>query len=434
MPKFGKEMRENEFTLKEGVTFINHGGYGAVPRRVQEAQKRMMDEMNSFPDLWFRRNLRLTRDEAGKCIAEIRSSNTDDLISVQKETTDLMLLGNRRQKQEEARKCVAEFVNSDPDDLVFVQNATTGVNSVLKSLKLEPGDIILCTDNSYNAVKNTCENIGQVTSQKDVRTDYLALKFPIKTEDEVIEMYREYFKTNPTVRIAVMDHITSPSAIRMPIEKLIPLCREFGVLSMIDGAHAPGHIPLNIRELDADFYAGNLHKWLYAPRGCALLYVKKEHQGWVKPVVTSHGHKTSFQHDFFCQGTRDETPFCVAPEAIKFYNAIGGYEVIREYLDDLLCKATDLLTSSWKTEKLPIPKSMEAPFMRMIQVPKLEGLSTIADGERRIIENMLNHGIICTLSYVGGKVYCRISANIYNTEEDYQKLCQLILNQMEKNK
>ncbi|CAG2234078.1 unnamed protein product [Mytilus edulis] len=154
------------------------------------------------------------------------------------------------------------------DDLVFVQNATTGVNTILKSLKFDKGDAILCTDNTYAAIKNTCNATSELPGAKDAmpsnqqtvpvsqfaREEYIDLKFPIGHEDEVVEMFGNISKNNPKVKLAVIDHITSPSAIRMPIEKLIPLCKEFGVLSLIDGAHAPGQIPLNLKELDADFY------------------------------------------------------------------------------------------------------------------------------------------------------------------------------------
>ncbi|XP_052092722.1 uncharacterized protein LOC127729107 isoform X2 [Mytilus californianus] len=388
MPDFGKEMREKEFDLKDGVTFINHGSFGVVPLRVQEAQIRVLYEINSFPDLWFRIN--------------------------------------RRIKQDESLRLIAEFVNTEADDLVFVQNATTGVNTVLKSFKFDKGDVILCTDNTYAAIKNTCSATAELPGVKDICVEYIDLKFPIVNEDEVVEMFREYFKNNPTVKLAVIDHITSPSAIRMPIEKLIPLCKEFGVLSLIDGAHAPGQIPLNLKELDADFYTGNFHKWLYTPRGCAILYVKRTHQDWVRPLVTSHGHKTTFQNDFFEQGTRDDSPYCVVPDALTFYKDIGGYDKIYGYVDDLLNKATNMLTTSWKTEKLQIPRSMEAPFMRMVRLPKLKGLSSGDECENRIKDNILRHNIVCQISSVHGIAYCRLSANIYNTDEDYQVLCEFI--------
>ncbi|CAC5373933.1 EGT2 [Mytilus coruscus] len=392
MPDFGKEMREKEFDLKDGVTFINHGSYGVVPLRVQEAQNRVLYEINSFPDLWFRIN--------------------------------------RRIKQDESLRLIAEFVNTETDDLVFVQNATTGVNTVLKSFKFDKGDVILCTDNTYAAIKNTCSATAELPGAKDIRVEYIDLKFPIVNEDEVVEMFREYFKNNPTVKLAVIDHITSPSAIRMPIEKLIPLCKEFGVLSLIDGAHAPGQIPLNLKELDADFYTGNFHKWLYTPRGCAILYVKRAHQDWVRPLVTSHGHKTTFQNDFFEQGTRDDSPYCVAPDALTFYKDIGGYDKIYGYVDDLLNKATNMLTTSWKTEKLQIPRSMEAPFMRMVRLPKLKGLSSGTDSNQYIVDTILKYRIVVATVFIDDDFYCRLSANIYNTILDYQALCHVHCNRM----
>lgn len=393
IPTFGNEIKKTEFTLKDGVVFVNHGSYGVVPKRVQQAQDRIIGKMREHPDLWWRHNLRLNI--------------------------------------EESRKCVAEFVQADTDDIVFLQNATSGICSVLRSLTFESGDIILCTDNAYQSVKYASEFIREYSNDKDVRVEYLTLKFPINNENDVIELYREFFKNKQNIKLAIIDHITSPSAIVMPVNKLVELCRENGILSLIDGAHAPGQIPLNLRQLKADFYIGNLHKWLYAPKGCAILYIKKEHKDYIKPLAISHGYKKGILTDFFHQGTRDDSAYCVAPAAIQFYNDIGGYEKIHSYADKLLREAVKLLTDAWGTEKLEIPDSMEAPFMRMIKLPKLNlfaGLSTFDEIEPILIDHLVNQNISAQYTCVDGDICIRISANVYNSLEDYQKLADFICN------
>ncbi|XP_071130960.1 uncharacterized protein [Mytilus edulis] len=385
---FGKEMREKGFTLKEGITFVNHGAFGAVPKQVQEAQRRLMDDMYELPDLW----------------------------------------GNKTEskKLEEATTALAGFVKADSDDFVFVQNTTTGVNTVLKSLKLNPDDIILYTDMAYCAIQYTCEELVKHSESKGVKTHALSFEFPIKSENDVIESFRSYFSKNKNVKIAIIEHISSPLSVRLPIEKLIPLCKEYGVLSLIDGAHALGQIPLNLRELNADFYTENLHKWFYCPRGCGFLYMKKIHKDWVKPLVTSFRYFEGFHNMFHTQGTRDTSVFCVVPEAIKFYSDIGGYEKIHNYAAPLLEKAASMLTSAWKTNTLNIPKSMEPPFMRLVQLPQQKEQLTDEGKQNKIVDNIIRNKIAIYPVIFGEHTYLRITANIYNTEEDYKKLCQII--------
>lgn len=388
--EFGKQIRTTAFALAEHMTFTNHGAFGAVPRCVKDSQKRLIDEMDASPSLWFRKTSKLKLDEA--------------------------------------RTCIAEFISADPDDVVFVQNITKGVNSVMGSLILGQDDIILCNNHNYTSVKNVCSRLSHL---KGVHIVSLQIHFPIHNEDDVVEMYRQYFLNNKNVKIAMLDHISCSSAIKWPIEKLIPLCREFGVLSLVDGAHAPGQIPLNLKDLDPDFYMGNLHKWLFCPRGCAILYVKKKHQGWVKPALLGLSYNSSFQKDFLDQGCCDETPFCVVPEAIQFYKEIGGYEKIKAYVSPLLNKVVNEMVAQYGTEKLAIPESMEAPFMKMIRLPSID----IIDEQKTYSEDELDilmaqfierFKIDASFSFVEGKAYHRCHCNVYNTKDDYIKMMKAI--------
>lgn len=384
IPKFGEDMKRQEFTLRKDVTYVNHGALGAVPRRVQEEEKRILDEIYKYPDLFHYEQVKVKLDNG--------------------------------------RQSIAEFIHADPEDVVLVQNTSTGINTVLKSMRWKPGDILLGTNLNYCSAVCASEAATKAYNVKDVTTEYLQIKFPIESENEIVDMYKEYFKRKQ-VKLAVIDHATSVSACKMPIHKLIPLCKEYGVLTLIDGAHAPGQLQLNMKELDPDFYTGSLNKWLYTPAGCAILYIKKEHQSWVKPLVTAESWIPGIQ-----------SPYCVIPEAIKFHSDIGGCKKLQEHAAKLLNEATELLTSSWKTEKLQMPKSMEAPYMRLAMLPKLRdhsGLATFDEVEKLMKDHIVNHRFSVKYTSMDDNIYIRLSTNVYNTREDYHNYCRFICDQME---
>ncbi|XP_069131369.1 uncharacterized protein [Argopecten irradians] len=385
--RFGEEIKEKEFCMRKGATFINHGSYGMVPRRVKELQKRYLYVTDEHPDDWFQR-----RGE---------------------------------QLWIEARDVAAKFVNSDTDELFLVQNATTGVNTILKALKLKETEAVMITNNTYRAVQNTACHIS--TGGGGAKLHMMEIHFPIKSEDEVVQQYINFLDEHPDVKIAMIDHITSASALRLPIKKIIKVCRDHNVLSMIDGAHAPGQVPLDMKDIEPDFYTGNFHKWLYTPRGCALLYIKKEHQKWACPLVTSTNHNKSMALQFFMQGTRDDCPYFCLPEALRFYNGIGGMETIIRYCSDLLDEAANKMVKEWGTHKLPVPKEMEAPCMRLIKLPKLTGYSPTTNDALRLFADIYSRFNIQVVTICGyGDMYVRISANVYNTASDYDKLIAAI--------
>ncbi|XP_060085061.1 uncharacterized protein LOC132564424 [Ylistrum balloti] len=387
LPPFGQEMREKEFCMRKGSMFLNHGSFGTVPKRVKDIQKRYIDKMDDHPDDWFRRNN----------------------------------LG----KWKEGRDAIAAFVNADSEDVVLVQNATTGVNTVLKSINFKENDAILATDNTYPAIQFTCEHAKAANSGSQYYK--MDINYPIISEDDVVEQYRQFLSSHPHVRLAVIDHITSSTAVVMPIKKIIKLCREHDVMSMIDGAHAPGQVPIDLKDLDPDFYTGNLHKWAYTPRGCALLYVRREHHAWIRPLVTSWYYLKEFTMEFFMQGTRDDCAYVTVTDALKFYEDLGGMTAITGYNSSLLDLVTDRMVTEWGTGKLPIPRDMEAPCMKMIRLPHMDLYDvTTAEAYRLMDDLFYEHDIQVQIFCVLDNLYVRLSANVYNHTEEYSLFINLI--------
>jgi isopenicillin-N epimerase len=254
-----------EFLLDRDLTFLNHGSYGACPAPVFERYQELQRELERNPvDFLARRFAELTG---------------------------------------EARAALAAFVGARPDDLVFVPNATAGLNAVIRSLRLEPGDEVLTTRHEYGAVVRTWEFAGA----------RLVYAEPEQLADAI----------GPRTRAVSVSHITSPTALVLPVAEICAAAREAGVLSIVDGAHAPGQIPLDLEALGADVYAGNCHKWLCAPKGAGFLWARPEHQRWIEPLVVSWGYgaETAFAERHGWQGTRDPAAALSVPAAIEAHRS-----------------------------------------------------------------------------------------------------------------
>ncbi|XP_031569052.1 putative L-cysteine desulfhydrase 1 [Actinia tenebrosa] len=389
---FGKHLRNTEFTLDAYATFVNHGSFGTVPRVVQEAQQRLKDEMEQCPGSWF--------------------------------------FYKARPMWNKSITAIAKFVNADPKNLVFVLNATTGVNTVLKSLDLPEGQGIVVTNQTYGAIYKTAQDV--CLSKK---CNLVVLNITFQTSDldgsvefyaaDIVEQYRKVLKENPNIKLAIVDYITSASAMKMPVSKIIQVCHEFGVMVLVDGAHAPGQVPLELESLNADFFVGNLHKWMFTPRGSAILWVHPKYQDTINPLVVSWNQDLGFQDKFFMQGTQDQTSYLVIDSASKFYYELGGMNAITGYNKCLASWASLMLATEWKTEVLPIPESMRAPFMASIRLP-LEftaAYGTSCQSEFMIRRDLFQrYRVLTAVCCIQSSLWCRISANVYNTKEDYMKL------------
>lgn len=278
------------WALDPEVTFLNHGSYGACPIEVLAVQREWRDRLEQQPVKF------MSRDLHG-------------------------LLAH-------ARRAVAAFVGADPDDLAFVTNATGGVNAVLRSLEFEPGDEILTTDHEYNAILNVARHVA---ARDRARMVVARLPFPATSPDDVVEGI--IASTSDRTRLAVISHVTSPTALVFPIARIVAELRERGIDTLVDGAHAPGMVPLELETLGAAYYSANLHKWVCAPKGAAFLHVRRDRQAVVRPTTISHGANAPeprgprFRTEFDWQGTLDPTAWLAAPKAIELVGGLvdGGW-------------------------------------------------------------------------------------------------------------
>jgi isopenicillin-N epimerase len=248
---------------------------------------------------------------------------------------------------DEARAQLAEFVGADPQDLAFLPNATAGVNTVLRSLPLRAGDEILSTDHEYNA----CLNAARFAAESSgARLVIARLPFPLSFPGQVLEAILD--AVTPRTRIALISHITSPTALIFPIRELVAELASRGIETLVDGAHAVGMVPLSLRDVGATYYAGNCHKWLCGPKGSGFLYVRRERQRDVRPLWISHGansprsDRSRFLLEFDWTGTVDPTPSLAIPAAIRYLGSLrpGGWPEIMESNRRLCQEAREILS------------------------------------------------------------------------------------------
>jgi isopenicillin-N epimerase len=300
------------WSLDPGVTFLNHGSFGATPVPVLAAQQAWRQRLEAEP------------------------------VRFMVETAEPEL--------ERARTALGAFLGADPDDLAFTPNATTGCNTVLRSLRFRPGDELLTTEHEYNAVKNAMQFVAD---RDGARVVFAAVPFPLRSAADVIGPILA--AVTPRTRLAVLDHVTSATGLVFPIRDLVAELHRHGVETLVDGAHAPGMVDVELDELGAGYYAGNLHKWVCAPKGTAFLWVRRDLQGAIRPLSISHGanseraDRTRFRLEFDWQGTVDPSAWLSVPAALEFGDSLiaGGWPALRARNHalalqgrDLLCKAT----------------------------------------------------------------------------------------------
>ncbi|WP_224244013.1 aminotransferase class V-fold PLP-dependent enzyme [Hyalangium gracile] len=281
------------WSLDPDIVFLNHGSFGACPTEVLQAQAEVRARLEAEPVRFFVRELEPLLDEA--------------------------------------RSALAAFVDADPETVAFVPNATAGVNTVLRSLRLSPGDELLTTNQEYNASRNALDWVAGLAGAKVVVAQ---LPWPVPSPRAVVDAVLEHVTSR--TRLLLVDHISSQTALVMPLKELVGLLRQEGVETLVDGAHGPGQVPLSLCELGAGYYTGNCHKWLCAPKGAAFLHVRKDLQAGIKPLSVSHGHnskrqdRSRFRLDFDWTGTDDPSAALCIPHALRFMGGLlpGGWPAL----------------------------------------------------------------------------------------------------------
>ncbi len=305
------------WSLGPAVTFLNHGSFGSCPLRVLEFQRDVRERMERQPVKFFVRDL-------------------EELLDW-------------------ARVRLAKFLGGKAENLVFVPNATSGVNAVLRSLTFEPGDELLVTDHEYNACRNALDYVAQRTGAKVV---VAKIPFPLASAEEIIEavMGAVTWRT----RLALLDHVTSQTGLVMPIEFLVRELNAHNVDTLVDGAHAPGMVPLDLHALNAAYYTGNCHKWICAPKGAGFLHVRADRQERVRPLVISHGansqrtDRSRFLIEFGWMGTSDPSAALSVPKAIEVVRSMrpGGWKEVMTDNRDLALAARRVLCDALQ---IPLP-------------------------------------------------------------------------------
>jgi isopenicillin-N epimerase len=380
---------QRHWLLDRNVTFINHASFGACPRPLLEVQAKLRSQLENEPLRFFGREWEPLLDNS--------------------------------------RIGLASFVGCEAQDLVFVPNATTGVNAVLRSLKFAPNDELLTTSHEYNACRNALSFVASCTNARVVVAD---IPFPIESPEQVVKAVID--KVSSQTRLVLLDHVTSQTGLIFPIQQLIKELQARGIDVLVDGAHAPGMLPLNLNEIGATYYTGNCHKWLCAPKGAAFLYVKRDKQPIIRPLTISHGanstltHKSRFQLEFDWMGTDDPTAYMCVGEAIQFMGSLlpGGWNELMQRNHDLvmqgrqvICKLLDIAA--------PCPESMIGS-MATLTVPKILDKYTYMSLHDELFDK---YGIeVQVVPWQGeSKLLVRIAAQIYNSIEHYNCLAEALL-------
>jgi isopenicillin-N epimerase len=376
--------------LEAGLTYLNHGTVGVTPRRVLEAQQKIRDDIERNPSRYLLREL-------------------SEIV--------VGLPTGRQPRLREAANAVGEFLGVPGDDLAFVDNTTTGANAILRSLEFEPGDEIVVSDFGYGGVTRAVMFAAR-TQGAIVRT--ASMPYPITSADEIVSAF--VAAIGPRTRLAVVDHITSGSALILPLREIAAVCRTRGVAVLADGAHAPGAVGLDIPSLGVDWYVGNLHKWLWVPRSSAILWTSPARQQALHGAIISWGLDCGFHAEFDLPGTRDPSPHLSAPAAIEFMRELG-VDAVRDYNHALAWNGARLLADRWGTD-FATPESFIGT-MATVALPA--GLGTSEDDASKVRDALLyDSRIEVQLHAFRGSLYARICGQIYNEMSDVERLADAV--------
>ena len=380
------------WALNPSIVFLNHGSFGACPKAVMDHQFQLRKELESDP-------------------IQFLDVKAKELWS-------------------DSIQILSEFINADKEGLTFVPNATSGVNTVLRSLDLKPNDEILVPDHSYQACWNA---VDFVTKRAGAKTAVVPIEFPIESPEQVTKAILS--NVTKRTKLALIDTVTSPTGIRLPFEQIVSELQSRGVDVLLDAAHGPGIVNLDLKNLKPAYATGNAHKWLCTPKGAAFLYIREDKREEIHPLTISHGASVGgtinekIRLEFDWTGTQDITPWLCIPKSIEFVGGLmkGGWSDIMERNRVLAVKARDILLDVLQTPKL-CPDSM------------IVGLSAVAlPGEGVATKSVLEPDPLHTLLYEKYKIqvpvfgwphhnrrYLRTASYLYNSIEEYEFLAEAL--------
>lgn len=368
------------FLLDPAIIFLNHGSFGACPQPVFDVYQEWQRRLERQPVLFLGRELAAL--------------------------------------DRQAREALGVYLHTRADNLAFIPNATYGVNAVARSLDLAPGDEILTTDHEYGACDYTWDFISHKTGARIIRR---AVSLPVDDANQILEQIWE--GVTPRTKAIYISHISSPTALRFPVELICGRAKDNGILTIIDGAHAPGQIPLNMEAIGADFYFGNLHKWAMCPKGAAFLYVHPKMQSMLEPLIVSWGFRATqetttgsqFQDYYQWTGTKDPAAVLSVPAALQFM-ADYHWDNVRLNCHELLEHAIQRICTLVEMEPL---YPLNSDFYFQMGIAPLPPEADLGFLKARLYDE---YHIEVPLIQWGERKFVRISVQGYNTQEDTDAL------------
>lgn len=374
----GEDMLSH-WQLDPAIAFLNHGCFGAAPEEVLAAQAAWQRRLETRP-------------------IELLDRRRDALLAA-------------------AKEAVGRFVGAAPEDFGFVTNATGGVNAVLRSLRFGPGDDLVTTTHVYNAVRKTMQHVARESGARYVEAE---LRVPVSGPGEVVEQVTAALTER--TRLLVIDHVTSPTAIVLPLKQIVAGCADRGIDVLVDGAHAPGMLELDVAALGAAYYTGNLHKWVCAPKGAAFLWARPDRRQGIHPNTISHFLDEGLAAEFAWQGTRDITPWLCAADAIAFMDRFGWARVRRHnhqlavWVQALLARRLGAApTTPLDGSMLGSMATVELPVSARQRFDAPESLQAALYDEHRIEVPIIDWD---------GRWWIRASCQIYNEPSQYERLAE----------
>ena len=386
------------WALDPEITFLNHGSFGACPTTILEMQSEMRRELEANPMDFLHRTLESRLDAA--------------------------------------RQRLADFIGCKFENLTFVPNATSGVNAVLQSISFNQTDEVIVTNHEYNACRNTLNFVAQ---QRGIKVVEVQIPYPIQRIEEAVNPILEAITSS--TRLLLLDHITSATGFIMPIEPIIKECNNRGIETLIDGAHGPGMVNLQLEKLGATYYTGNCHKWICSPKGSALLYVRSEKIESIRPTVISHGYNTlrsdrsKYLIQFGWTGTLCPTPWLCIPETIEYLGRVipAGWTAIMERNHRLALLGRDIICQALNVHQ-PCPDEFHGSMVTIPIPPDPKGRPPALPRFEALLQNELwvRHKIEVPIFFWPDlkNRHLRISAQLYNSIEDYQRLAEALLEEL----